>query len=100
MADFFGGIFDGIGSLFDVSGNSLRNAVGAAGKAVFNNEQSRSSVSMNQLDYGTSANYNTAFNSSKTGAVESVNPDAFEKTWYARLQRFADVESQSGVKLK
>lgn len=95
--DIFGGIFDSITGLFDE--NDLTNAIGRAGLAISNNP--KKAVSMKDLEYNLEhLGINSTFNSSKTGAVESVAPDAYEKAWYARLKKFAEIESDTGVKLK
>lgn len=96
MADIFGGIFDSVSSLFD--SRNVMNALGAAGKTAFGS--SPKAPTMSDLTYGADMGVSSTFNSSKTGAVESVNPDNFEAVWKARLQKFAEIESTSGVKLK
>jgi hypothetical protein len=102
MSDIFGGIFDGISSLFD-SGNinyrGLANSLMQVGKDSTDTSGYSALSLAERLSQGKRETpINTGFQATPGKPVESLNADAVEQRWMQRLNKFAEINAATGVK--
>lgn len=102
IKDIWGSITDAAGDAVGVSGKGVRGAIGAAGSAVLGGMKDQPSVNsqLETLNRGISsmAVEGSFKNKDAQGAPQSVSPEALESQWLNRLNRFAQIQSSTGVK--
>lgn len=100
------GIFDSIiDSISDMDASTLLKAGGAAYSAYkgstaasqYGGEKSPLSE-LTALSTGTAQLSGGQYPVTKTGATPSVDPEAIEQQWLARLNKFANMQSNTSVK--
>lgn len=104
MTGMFDSVLDSVGSLFGTSGSTIGTGIKAAGKVLLDdskksstsgNSDTLSALERGLRDLGIANNFNAK---TPEGAPVSVNPDSLDAQWRSRLNRFAEIQSNTGVK--